>query len=227
MNYKIGITFAALVAATAIISQNLPGQAQEEGCPILQTAIAKAMNQPRLHRGANSGIVSSDGKFLPSTSDIKHLVAIGQNLFVFDAKTSGNGKTEFRLGTSHGHFEDINANYPCTVGPTETLAGKPAQTIVQEDPGLIGSDKTAAKVWIDQASGLPVRTVTMANDIDVQMNASADGKVNITSKPTGKKTFGKLAYLYGDIVTEPKTDSKTGLAQTSAAETEALNALLK
>lgn len=106
----------------------------------------------------------------------------------------------------------------CKPAGTEKVAGRDAQVFTAS--GDLGRGEIWFNLWIDKATGLPLRAVSDEPDVDVEMFNALDKK---KGGPThGKRNVATHAYLFGDAVKPP--DQKGGL---DAAAVAVLQALLK
>ena len=89
----------------------------------------------------------------------------------------------------------------------------------------LGRGEARVWVWVDSATGLPVRAVRDEPDFDVDVNwskpdATSKGTageagapaVQIKERPNGKRVIGTHAYLYGGAVKLPDTSGAVDAA---------------
>jgi hypothetical protein len=108
------------------------------------------------------------------------------------------------LATDLAAFE---ADAGCKGQGSERVAGRATQ--VWSFSTDLGRGQAHVKVWVDVASGLPLRALTDEPDVDVDVGFTKPGQAGaprtfeVTQKPNGKRVIGTHAYLYGDAVKPP------------------------
>jgi hypothetical protein len=95
----------------------------------------------------------------------------------------------------------------CKPAGSETLAGR--DTLVFTAQGDLGRGEIRFKLWVDKATGLPLRAVSDEPDVDVETLFNALDKkkgrpaVQAAEKPNAKRNIATHAYLFGAAVKPP------------------------
>jgi hypothetical protein len=167
-------------------------------CTVVEKAIEAGMKQSRIHAASFERL--ADGK--PGKPALA-AITIDRTHYLFDGSRSfgatpleseqmrqmGSGLIGFSPGAS------------CTPGAVERIAGKPAQkyTYVTD----LGNGPANISLWIDRATGLPVRGETDEPDIDVDVKFGKEGDLTTVKRPTGKRNRMISGFLYGADVRAP------------------------
>ncbi|MBL8348552.1 MAG: hypothetical protein JNN03_24205 [Rubrivivax sp.] len=112
----------------------------------------------------------------------------------------------------------------CKAEARERLAGRATQAWSFSID--LGRGEAHVKVWVDTATGLPVRALSDEPDVDVDVGftkpgqAGAAGKLEVAQKPNGKRVIGTHAYLYGEAVRPP--GAKGAIDPAALAQLQAL-----
>ncbi len=183
----------------------LPTQviAADDACISVENALEKGMVQPRIH---NAFIDDKDGA--TTKARMNHLIRIGDIAYIIQDGNFLGGRSredhepqeEFYKSRTRLFVFKLFLSSTCKALGEESVAGRTATVI-----GIIPNDDTGeviAKVWIDAATRLPVRTWLKGSDTD------------------GKTGSMKDVYLYGDAVKEPS--AKGAIAPATIARLEAL-----
>jgi hypothetical protein len=213
---------SALLAA-AVVSVS----AADSSCaPVIKAANA-GLAQPRIHAAIDSPLDPEAVKmgFKPT---LMHSIVIDQAQYS-NALRAGFSKTPLEskdmrmLATDLGPFM---VEQGCKAAGSEKLAGRDALVFLAA--GDMGRGEIRFKLWIDKASGLPLRAVSDEPDVDVETlfdkptKKGGASKLAIKEKPNGARVISTHAYIYGDAVKPP---GSKGALDTGALAT--LQALLK
>ena len=98
----------------------------------------------------------------------------------------------------------------------EMLAGRTTQ--VYSFATDLGRGEARVKLWVETASGLPIKTLSDEPDFDVETvfeksKGKGAPKVTVDQKANGKCIVSTHAYVYGDSVKPP---SRAGQVDTKA-----------
>jgi len=176
------------------------------------TPIVKALNaglaQPRIHAAIDSPLDPEAIK-MGMKPTLMHSIVIDQVQYsnairpTF-SRTPLESKEMRMLATDLGPFM---VDEGCKAGGAEKIAGRDAQ--VYTASGDLGRGAIRFKLWVDKATGLPLRAVSDEPEVDVDtVFAALDKKkgrpsVEIKEKPNGKRRVATHAYLFGDAVKPP------------------------
>jgi len=187
------ISFALLVALIAV-----PSLAFAASCAEVEKALEAGMKQKQIYAASFEQLPDGKpGKALLSaiTIDNTHYLFEGSKGFGATPLESeamrqmGSGLVGFAPGES------------CTAQGTATVAGRPAQKFSYSSD--LGNGPANITLWVDRASGLPVRGIADEPEVDVDVSFSKDGDMNTTKRPTGKRSKHTSGFLYGAAVKAP------------------------
>lgn len=202
-------------------------QAADTSCATVIKAANAGLAQPRIHAAIDSPLDPQAVKmgFKPT---LMHSIVIDQVQYsnairASFSKTALESKDMRLLATDLAPFM---VEQGCKASGSEKLAGRDTQVFVAS--GDMGRGEIRFKLWIDKASGLPLRAVSDEPDFDVETvldkldRKGGASKVAIKEKPNGTRVVSTHAYIYGDAVKPP---GPNGALDAGALAT--LQALLK
>lgn len=198
----------------------LPACAADSACAPVHKAVAAGMAQPRIHSAIDAPLDAEAVKhgFKPT---LMHSIVIGQlqysnALKPSFAKTALASPQDRQLATDLAAFQ---VEQGCKALGAAKLAGSDTQAYqITTD---LGRGEARVKLWVDAASGLPLRAVTDEPYVDVDFDFNpATKKAIVQHKPNGKRVVATHVYLYGDAVKPP--DAKGGLDATTVGRLQAL-----
>lgn len=200
--------------------------AADGGCAVVAKAAQAALAQPRIHAAIDSPLDPEAAK-MGMKPMLMHSIVIDR-LQYSNAIRAGFSKTpldspEMRMLASD--LAPFLVEQGCKAAGSERVAGRDAQVFTAS--GDMGRGEVRFRLWIDKASGLPMRATSDEPDVDVEVMldaASRKGKPGsaVKTAPNGKRVLATHAYLFGDAVKPP--DAK-GAVDGAALTT--LQALLK
>jgi len=199
------LTHAMSVLLAAIVVQ---AHAADTSCaPVIKAANA-GLAQPRIHAAIDSPLDPEAVKmgFKPT---LMHSIVIDQVQYS-NATRAGFSKTPLEskdvrmLATDLGPFM---VEQGCKAGGSEKLAGRDALVFLAS--GDMGRGEIRFKLWIDKASGLPLRAVSDEPDFDVETlfdkpaKKSSTSKLSVKETPSSARVISTHAYIFGDAVKPP------------------------
>lgn len=198
----------------------LPAHAADGSCAAVIKAVNAGIAQPRIHSAIDAPLDPEAVKhgFKPT---LMHSIVIGQDQYsnalkASFAKTALESPQARQLATDLAAFQ---VEQGCRALGSAKLAGGDTQTYQLTTD--LGRGEARVKLWVDAATGLPLRAVTDEPDVDVDFDFNpATKKAAVQHKPNGKRVVATHAYLYGDAVKPP--DAKGGLDPAAAARLQAL-----
>ena len=210
------LSLAALLASLAA----LPACAVDSGCAPVLKAVNAGMAQPHIHSAIAAPLDAEAVKhgFKPT---LMHSIVIDQlqysnALKPSFAKTALSSPQDRQLATDLAAFQ---VDQGCKALGAAKLAGSDTQTY--KLTADLGRGETRVKLWVDTATGLPLRAVTDQPEVEVDFDFNpATKKAAVQHKPNGKRVVATHAYLYGDAVKPP--DAKGGLDPAAVARLQAL-----
>lgn len=196
-----------LLVAVALAAATAHGHAADTSCAGLAQAVRAGLAQPRVHAAIDLPLDAAALK-AGMKPTLLHSIVIGSvqhsnALSPTFRQVALNSPAERDLATDLAAFE---ADARCTLKGGERLAGRATQ--VWSFSIDLGRGEARIKVWVDSASGLPVRAVSDEPDVDVSTGFTKPGKggaskFEVTERPNGQRVIGTHAYLYGDAVKPP------------------------
>ena len=135
-------------------------------------------------------------------------VTIDNTHYLFDGKR-GFGATPLESESMRQMGSGLIGFSPgesCKAAGIESVAGKAANKITYATD--LGNGTAFVTLWIDRASGLPVRGVTDEPDVDIDVKFTKDGDMTTVKHPTGKRNKHISGFVYGAAV---KVPTKTGV----------------
>jgi hypothetical protein len=205
MNQHPSLRCVAAMALMAIGSQTL---AADTGCAPVVKALNAGLAQPRIHAAIDSPLDPEAVK-MGMKQTLMHSIVIDQvqysnAIHPTFSRTALESKNMRMLATDLGPFM---VEEGCRSAGSEKVAGRDAQ--VYTASGDLGRGEIRFKLWIDKATGLPLRAVSDEPEVDVDtVFAALDKKkgrpsVEVKEKPNGRRQVATHAYLFGDAVKPP------------------------
>ena len=195
--------------------------AADTSCAAAAQALERGLAQPRIHAAIDTPPDPGAAK-IGLKSTLMHSIVIAQ-LQYSNAVRTGFSKTpldspEMRLLASD--LAPFGVEAGCTNAGTARVGGREAQVL--RAAGDLGRGEVRLTLWIDKASGLPLRAVSDEPDVDVTASVGKGGKFEVRERPNGKRIVSTHAYLFGDAVKPPGPQGTV-----DAAALAALQSLLK
>jgi hypothetical protein len=199
------ITFSAFIAAGGACT---PAHAVDAACAALNKAVNAGMAQARIHAVVDAPLDAAALK-MGMKPTLMHSIVIGK----------------VQHSNALGRFSPVDVADPglrqlasdlaafavesgCTAVGSQRVAGRNAQLFAFSTD--LGRGEARVQLWIDSASGLPLRAVSDEPGFDTDFNWTkpAAGKpgpvaLEMKSRPNGKRVVATHAYLYGDAVKAP------------------------
>lgn len=185
--------------------------AADTSCAALAKAVRAGMAQPRIHAAISAPMDPAALK-AGMKPVLMHSIVIDQvqhsNALSPAFRRVALGSSEQRdLATDLAAFE---AEAGCKAEGTERIAGRSARVWAFSTD--LGRGEARIKVWVDSASGLPLRAVSDEPDVDIDFDHGGPGEskgrsaaIELKQRPNGKRVIGTHAYLYGEEVKPPGT----------------------
>lgn len=211
---------SALLAAIVV-----EAHAADTSCATVIKAVNAGLAQPRIHAAIDSPLDPEAVKmgFKPT---LMHSIVIDQVQYS-NATRAGFSKTPLESKDMRMLASDLGpfmVEQGCRASGSEKVAGRDAQVFLAT--GDLGRGEIRFKLWIDKASGLPLRAVSDEPDFDVETlfdkpaRKGSASKVAVKEKPSGARVISTHAYLFGDTVQPP--GPKGALDATALATLQAL-----
>lgn len=185
-----------------------PGAFADSSCAPVAKALNAGLAQPRIHAAIDSPL-NADAIKMGMKPTLIHSIVIDQVQYsnairpTF-SRTALESKEMRMLATDLGPFM---VEEGCKPGGSDKVAGR--DSIVFTAKGDLGRGEIRFKLWIDKATGLPLRAVSDEPEVDVDAVFNALDKKNgrpsveVKEKPNGKRQIATHAYLFGDAVKPP------------------------
>jgi hypothetical protein len=195
------------LACCLLVATSAAAQAADSSCAPVAKAANAGLAQARIHAAIDSPLDPEAVKmgFKPT---LMHSIVIDQvqysNAIHASFSRTPLGSKELRmLATDLGPFM---VEVGCKALGSEKVAGREAQVFVAA--GDLGRGEVRLKLWIDRASGLPLRAVTDEPDVDVETVLDDLGRkgrptIEVKQAPSARRLVATHAYLYGDAVKPP------------------------
>lgn len=218
---------AACIAAAVLGTSGAIAWAADGPCAAVERAAKAALAQPRIHAAID---VPLDPEALKAgfKQQLMHSIVIDQVQYS-NAIRAGFSRTVLESKDMRLLASDLGpfmVESGCKAAGSEKLAGR--ETQVYTASGDLGRGEVRFRLWIDKASGLPLRAVSdepeADADIDALLAKLSGKKAMPASKPKAepKRVVGTHAYLFGDAVKPPGAQGSVDPSALSA-----LLALLK
>lgn len=196
----------ALLCACSLAWPLGSARAADTTCTALARAVRAGLGQQRIHAAID---VPLDGDTLKVGLKpmLVHSIVIDQMQYSNATRQAFHqvalkSAAERDLATDLAAFE---AESGCRSLAAQRVAGRATQVFAFSTD--LGRGEIRIKVWVDTASGLPVRALTDEPDVDVTTGFTKPGagkgaplKFEVKETPNGRRVVGTHAYLYGDAV---------------------------
>ncbi len=207
------------------LAASLPAAA-DGSCAVVERAAQAALAQPRIHAAIDSPL-DPEALKMGMKPMLMHSIVIDRVQYS-NAIRAGFSKTPLdspEMRMLAGDLGPFLVEQGCKAAGSERVAGREAQVFTAS--GDLGRGEIRFKLWIDKASGLPLRATSDEPDVDVEVLLGAaprKGKPGgaVKTAANGKRMLATHAYLFGDAVKPP---GAKGVVDGAALTT--LQALLK
>jgi hypothetical protein len=218
----------ALLAAAALTAAGHATAAT--GCPALGKAGQLAQAQARIHAVSRSFF---EGETLAQAS-VTHSVVIGTQQTLLDGGSWSQTKLDMSdvpgapkggadsMRTLAANLIFFDAEMPCKALGRETLAGRSA--LVYEIRYEVNTGEANGRIWLDAATGLPLKMVSRQRDFDARLKLGKDGKLaGVQHTANNKFMLQQHAWLFGESVKDIPRSTRTP----DAAAQAQIDALLR
>ncbi len=195
-----------LVCCLLVVTAAAAHAADSSCAPVIKAANA-GLAQARIHAAIDSPLDPEAVKmgFKPT---LMHSIVIDQvqysnAIHASFSRTPLESKEMRMLATDLGPFM-VEAG--CRPLGSDKVAGRDAQVFLAT--GDLGRGEVRLKLWIDRASGLPLRAVTDEPDVDVDTVLDGMGRkgrptIEVKQAPSARRLVATHAYVFGDAVRPP------------------------
>jgi hypothetical protein len=205
---------ATLFALAAIATQS--AHAADSSCKVVAKAGDAALANVRIHQALYMPVKGAKG---PVTADqLGHFIVIDKTHYssvlkgLFDAKPIATA-SERSQGVYYAvMLADMDSD--CRALGKATLAGRSA--MVFENGSNKKSDDILFKVWVDSATGLPLRADVDEAEVVSTTTKDKNGLPIFGAKKGDKRQVNSVVFLFGDAVKAPVFGPKKGLLGTPA-----------
>jgi hypothetical protein len=213
---------ALLLTAASI---TLPAHAADTACAPVLKAVRAGMAQARIHAAIDHPL-DPEALKMGMKPTLVHSIVIDKLQYSNAirpsfSKTALDSPDMRALATDLAAFE---IDTGCKALGAQAVAGR--ATMAYAMSLNLGRGDARITLWVDTASGLPVRALTDEPDVDIETvwkpRKGKDVGLDIQQRPNGKRVVARHAYLYGNDVKPP---SAGGAIDPAALAT--LQALLK
>ncbi len=202
--------------------------AADKSCEPVVKAGKAALAMKRIHQ-AGYMPPEKGARPAPTANALSHSVAVDQTYYfslgnsVFDQKPIKND-TDRTLAYFYAEvIAGLDDN--CRSLGKATLAGRSA--FVFEQGSNKSPDDMLVKVWIDSATGLPLRADLDEAQVDTNWVKGKKGTPAAETKRNDKRQVNSVAFIYGDAVKAPVLSGKKTLLGTPAnLDAQAMSQLL-
>jgi hypothetical protein len=199
-------TFAVLLALSAAAAK-----AADLSCAVVTKSAVAGLANARIHQAlytpADSGEKITSGDQLSHFMVVDKTKYVGMMKGVFEVTPVASAEDQ-RSGVAYvTMLSQLDGG--CRALGTKTLAGRTA--LIFENGSNKSKNEHLMKVWIDTATGLPLRL-----DVDeavpelTSFGVTKDRKPNIEVKKTDKRMVNSVAFMFGDAVKAPVLNAKSG-----------------
>ena len=200
----------ACIAAVLLASTGPGAHAADGSCAVVERAARAALAQPRIHAAIDSPLDPEAVK-MGFQQRLMHSIVIDRVQYS-NAIRAGFSRTALESDEMRLLASDLGpflVEGGCKAAGSEKLAGR--DTLVFTASGDLGRGEVRLKLWVDKASGLPLRAVSDEPEADVDVDAllaklkrkkAAPAPAN-KAKAEARRVIGTHAYLFGDAVKPP------------------------
>jgi hypothetical protein len=205
---------ATVLVLAAIATQS--AHAADSSCKVVAKAGDAALANARIHQGLYMPAKGAKG---PVTADqLGHFIVIDKTHYssvikgLFDVKPIATA-SERSQGVYYAvMLADMDSD--CRALGKATLAGRAA--LVFENGSNKKSDDILFKVWVDSATGLPLRADLDEAEVVSTATKDKNGLPVFSAKKGEKRQVNSVVFLFGDAVKPPVFGPKKGLLGTPA-----------
>ena len=202
-------TLCSITLACALLTAAIaPAHAADSTCAAVTQALEAGLAQARIHAAIDSPLDPEAIK-MGMKPTLVHSIVIDQVQYsnatrASFSRTPLESKEMRMLATDLGPFM---VEQGCRPAGSEKVAGRDALVFTAQ--GDLGRGEIRFKLWIDRASGLPLRALSDEPDADMDdLFNTLDKKkgrpaVQAKEKPKGKRIVATHAYLFGPAVKPP------------------------
>ena len=199
-------------AAIALFSASPSAYAADSSCKAVAKAGDAALANARIHQVFYMPVYVKDVRPPATATELQHFMVIDKTKYtsvfkgLFDsesiAKPSDRSINVYYASMIASMDEDCRA-----VGKA-TLGGRPA--LVFEQGSNKKADDIMFKIWIDSATGLPLRADVDEAEVVSTMTKDKNGLPKFSAKKSdgGKRQVNSVAFLFGDAVKAPTLSPK-------------------
>ena len=202
-----------LLASMACLALTTPAaHAADNSCKAVAKAGEAALANARIHQALYMPVSGKNARPPAAAAELQHFMVIDKTKYtsvfkgLFDsepiAKPSDRSINVYYASMIASMDEDCRA-----VGKA-TLGGRPA--LVFEQGSNKKADDIMFKIWIDSATGLPLRADVDEAEVVSTMTKDKNGlpKFSVKKSDGGKRQVNSVAFLFGDAVKAPTLSPK-------------------
>lgn len=218
---------ATLLALAALVAPS--AHALDTSCKAVAKAGEAALANARLHQGLYMPVPVKGVRPAATAGELQHFVVIDKTAYVsvlkgmFDSEPIATPADKRRGAYYAVMLADMDSD--CRSLGKATLGGRAAQ--VFENGSNKKPDDILFKVWVDSATGLPLRADVDEGAVQVTQTKGKDGLPVTSAKKGEKRQVNSVVYLFGDAVKAPVFGPKKGMLGTPATlDPQAMAAML-
>lgn len=218
---------AGLASLTALTTRS--AHAADSSCKAVAKAGEAALANSRMHQGLYMPVPVKGVRPAATAGDLGHFIVIDKTAYtsvlkgMFDSKPMTTPADKSRGAYYAVMLADMDSD--CRSLGKATLGGRAAQ--VFENGSNKKPEDIMFKVWVDSATGLPLRTDVDEGAVEVTQTKGKDGLPVTSAKKGEKRQVNSVVYLFSDAVKPPAFGPKKGLLGTPATlDTQAIAAML-
>lgn len=201
-----------LLASMACLALAAPAaHAADNSCKAVTKAGEAALANARIHQALYMPVKDAKGARLPATApELAHFIVLADK-----TEYTSMGKDVFSITPpnergSGAYYAQMIASIDegCRTLGKATLGGRAA--LVFEQGGNKKADDILFKIWIDSATGLPLRADLDEAEVVSTMTKDKNGLPKFSAKKSddGKRQVNSVAFLFGDAVKAPTLNAK-------------------
>jgi hypothetical protein len=205
---------AALLALAVVAAQT--AHAADTSCKIVAKAGDTALANSRIHQALY--MPAKDAKRPVTADQLGHFIVIDKTKYtsifkgLFDAEPITTA-SERSQGVYYALIlADMDSD--CRALGKTTLAGRAA--LMFENGSNKKSEDALFKVWVDSATGLPLRADIDEAEVVSTATKDKNGLPVFSAKKGDKRQVNSVVFLFGDAVKAPVFGPKKGLLATPA-----------
>ena len=220
-------TLLTLLTLAAVAVQS--AHAVDTSCKSVAKAGEAALANSRMHQGLYMPVLVKGVRPAATAEAMLHFIVIDKTAYTWALKgivdsTPIATPADKRRGAYYAvMLADMDSD--CRSLGKATLSGRPA--LVFENGTNKKPDDILFKIWIDAATGLPLRADLDEGAVEVTFNKGKDGLPVTSAKKGEKRQVNSVVYLFGDAVKPPAFGPKKGMLGTPATlDPQAMAAML-